>query len=78
MCAVDTNEFSRFIQGYNFLINQLIQFINLDWVLFSFVESTNEVNAIDVSIRGNYIASGGKDAALRLYDAESAKVMLFM
>ncbi|KAK0181772.1 hypothetical protein PV327_004026 [Microctonus hyperodae] len=52
MCAVDTNEFSRFIQ-----------------------ESKNEVNAVDVSVRGDYIASGGKDAALRLYDAESAKLI---
>ncbi|KAK0098787.1 hypothetical protein PV326_003128 [Microctonus aethiopoides] len=38
-------------------------------------KSTNEVNAIDVSVKGNYIASGGKDAALRLYDAESAKLI---
>ncbi|KAK0178423.1 hypothetical protein PV328_002372 [Microctonus aethiopoides] len=41
----------------------------------SIAKSTNEVNAIDVSVKGNYIASGGKDAALRLYDAESAKLI---
>ncbi|XP_034936497.1 WD repeat-containing protein wdr-5.3-like isoform X2 [Chelonus insularis] len=46
--------------------NQLSRFIE---------EPKNEINTIDVSANGRYIVSGGKDAALRLYDAESAKLI---
>ncbi|KAG7206626.1 hypothetical protein KM043_000305 [Ampulex compressa] len=39
-------------------------------------EPRNEINAIDVSVNGDYLVSGGKDAAVRLYDAETAKLVL--
>ncbi|XP_043277739.1 uncharacterized protein [Venturia canescens] len=38
-------------------------------------EPKNEVNTVDVSIGGEYIVSGGKDAAVRLYDAEIGKLI---
>ncbi|EZA57768.1 hypothetical protein DMN91_002830 [Ooceraea biroi] len=39
-------------------------------------EPDNEVNTIDVSITGDYLVSGGKDAVVRLYDIESTKLIL--
>lgn len=39
-------------------------------------EPKNEVNTVDVSIGGEYIVSAGKDAAVRLYDAEVGKVFM--
>ncbi|XP_047361826.1 protein will die slowly-like [Vespa velutina] len=39
-------------------------------------EPMNEVNAIDLSSDGNYLVSGGKDAAVRIYDSEIAKPIL--
>lgn len=41
---------------------------------FIYVELKNEVNTIDVSITGDYLVSGGKDATVRLYDARTTKV----
>ncbi|CAG5099982.1 Similar to wdr5: WD repeat-containing protein 5 homolog (Dictyostelium discoideum) [Cotesia congregata] len=38
-------------------------------------EPNNEINTIDVSLDGKFIVSGGKDAALRLYDAQTAKLI---
>ncbi|XP_057336002.1 uncharacterized protein LOC130674627 [Microplitis mediator] len=38
-------------------------------------EPNNEINTIDVSVDGKFIVSGGKDAALRLYDAQTAKII---
>ncbi|XP_070164119.1 uncharacterized protein [Polyergus mexicanus] len=39
-------------------------------------ELKNEVNTIDVSITGDYLVSGGKDATVRLYDARNTKLIL--
>ncbi|KAL6432258.1 hypothetical protein ACFW04_006723 [Cataglyphis niger] len=39
-------------------------------------ELKNEVNTIDVSITGDYLVSGGKDATVRLYDARTTKLIL--
>ncbi|XP_024943479.1 suppressor of mec-8 and unc-52 protein homolog 1 isoform X2 [Cephus cinctus] len=38
-------------------------------------EPKNEVNTIDVSVTGEYIVSAGKDAAVRLYDAETGQIV---
>ncbi|XP_011687327.1 PREDICTED: WD repeat-containing protein 38-like isoform X2 [Wasmannia auropunctata] len=40
------------------------------------LESKNEVNAIDVSVTGDYLVSGGKDAAVRLYNLQTTKLIL--
>ncbi|XP_025987515.2 WD repeat-containing protein 5 homolog [Solenopsis invicta] len=39
-------------------------------------EPKNEVNAIDVSITGDYLVSCGKDAAVRLYNTQTAQLIL--
>ncbi|XP_015120599.1 uncharacterized protein LOC107043567, partial [Diachasma alloeum] len=38
-------------------------------------EPENEVNTISISTGGEYLVSGGKDAALRLYDASTGKII---
>ncbi|XP_036141673.1 pre-mRNA-splicing factor PRP46 [Monomorium pharaonis] len=40
------------------------------------IEPKNEVNTIDVNITGDYLVSGGKDAAVRLYNTQTAKLIL--
>lgn len=40
----------------------------------SILEQNNEVNSIDVSCKGKVLVSGGKDAVLRAYDLNTAKV----
>ncbi|KAI4486554.1 hypothetical protein M0804_005924 [Polistes exclamans] len=47
--------------------NELIKFIS---------EPKNEINTIDVSVDGNYLVTGGKDAAVRIYDSEIGKLVL--
>lgn len=37
-------------------------------------EKKNEVNTIDVNSSARYLVSGGKDAVLRVYDLNTAKV----
>ncbi|GAB1862882.1 WD repeat-containing protein 5-like protein [Camponotus japonicus] len=39
-------------------------------------ELKNEINTIDVSITGDYLVSGGKDATVRLYDTRNTKLIL--
>ncbi|KAL2718894.1 WD repeat-containing protein 5 [Vespula squamosa] len=39
-------------------------------------ESKNEVNTIDISGDGDYLVSAGKDAAVRIYDPETAKLIM--
>ncbi|XP_015175200.1 PREDICTED: WD repeat-containing protein 38-like [Polistes dominula] len=46
---------------------ELIRFIS---------EPKNEVNTIDVSTEGSYLVTGGKDAAVRIYDSETGKPVL--
>lgn len=41
---------------------------------FIYAEPKNEINTIDISVNGDYLVSGGKDATVRLYNAETAKV----
>ncbi|KAG5311675.1 WDR38 protein, partial [Acromyrmex insinuator] len=38
-------------------------------------ELKNEVNTIDVNITGDYLVSGGKDAAIRLYSVKTAQLI---
>ncbi|XP_066600648.1 uncharacterized protein [Prorops nasuta] len=38
-------------------------------------EPKNEINTIDVSMGGDYLVSAGKDAAVRIYDADTAKLI---
>ncbi|KYN31736.1 WD repeat-containing protein 38, partial [Trachymyrmex septentrionalis] len=38
-------------------------------------ELKNEVNAIDVNITGDYLVSGGKDAAIRLYNVKTTQLI---
>ena len=42
--------------------------------IYIYVEPENEVNTIDVSITGDYLVTGGKDATVRIYNAQSTKV----
>ncbi|XP_063982240.1 uncharacterized protein LOC135165155 [Diachasmimorpha longicaudata] len=43
---------------------------------FKFIEEPeNEINTISASTDGEYLVSGGKDAALRVYDASTGKVI---
>ncbi|XP_008211587.1 uncharacterized WD repeat-containing protein all2124-like [Nasonia vitripennis] len=43
---------------------------------WKFVEELdNEINALDVNISGDFIASAGKDASLKVYDAETGKLL---
>nr|XP_046469677.1 guanine nucleotide-binding protein subunit beta-like [Neodiprion pinetum] len=39
------------------------------------VEPKNEINTIDVNITGEHLVSAGKDAAIRLYDIETTKMI---
>nr|KAF7413182.1 hypothetical protein H0235_013033 [Vespula pensylvanica] len=39
-------------------------------------EPKNEVNTIDINASGEYLVSGGKDAAVRIYDSETAKLIM--
>ncbi|KAJ8673544.1 hypothetical protein QAD02_004806 [Eretmocerus hayati] len=38
-------------------------------------ELDNEINTIDVNASGEHVISGGKDATLRIYDSETAKLI---
>lgn len=44
--------------------------------VLTYTEPKNEVNAIDVSITGDYLVSCGKDAAVRLYNTQTAQVSI--
>ncbi|XP_011878123.1 PREDICTED: uncharacterized protein LOC105567672 [Vollenhovia emeryi] len=76
MCNTHTKEFSKFIFGirqtiFNYIVRGIL-------FLFALVyaEPKNEVNTIDVSIAGDYLVSGGKDAAVRLYNIHTTKLIL--
>ena len=45
-------------------------------LIFIYVELKNEVNTIDVNITGDYLVSGGKDAAIRLYSVKTTQVSI--
>lgn len=60
---------------YKVIIYFISQFFYKLYHPMIIIEPKNEVNTIDVSVGGEYIVSGGKDATLRLYDAQTAKVI---
>lgn len=75
MCNTHTKEFSRFIFGRWIIFKITLHICTIIFQFeFIYAELKNEVNTIDVSITGDYLVSGGKDATVRLYDTRNTKV----
>ena len=50
----------------------------LETVYFFFSENNNEINCLDLSLSGSRFATAGKDLNVRIYDAETCKVNVWL
>lgn len=82
VCQNKANGYKKFSEGilraliYIFRIGKQINF--LTFCFFFLIEPTNNIYCIDINTQNNILASGGKDAVIRLYDMRTRKVQCIL